>query len=57
MVGSSFIACRFSQNSPVRSMLILLSWKRSSIHEQLKWPPDPPLPLVLIVSPDDTLSH
>ena len=47
----------FSQNLPVRSVLILLPWKRPSIHKQVKWPLDLPLMPVVIVSPDDTLSQ
>jgi hypothetical protein len=47
----------FSQNLPVRSVLILLPWQHPSIHKQLKWPLDLPLTPLVIVSPDDTLSQ
>jgi hypothetical protein len=47
----------FSQHFPVRSVPILLLWKRPSIHKQVKWPLDLPLMPPVIVSPDDTLSQ
>jgi hypothetical protein len=47
----------FSQNFPVHSVPVLLTWKRPSIHKQVKWPLDLPLMPPLIVSPDDALSQ
>jgi hypothetical protein len=47
----------FSQNFPVQSLPILLPWKQPSIHKQLKWPLDLPLMPLVIVSPNDALSH
>jgi hypothetical protein len=48
---------RFSQNLPVRSVLILLPWKHPSINKQLEWPLDLPLTPLVIVSSNDTLSQ
>jgi|GEM_PF-5251800 len=47
----------FSQNLPVQSVLILLPWKHSSLHKQLKWSLDLPLMSLIIVAPNDTLSQ
>jgi hypothetical protein len=47
----------FSQNLLILSVLILLPWKRPSIHKQFKWPLDLPLMPLVIVSPNDTPSQ
>jgi hypothetical protein len=47
----------FSRDLPVESVPVLLTWKRPSIHKQLKWALDLPLMLLAIVSPDDALSQ
>ena len=51
------VRCRSARDLPVRSVPVLLPWKRPSIHEQLKRPLDLPLMPLVIVSPDDTLSQ
>jgi hypothetical protein len=47
----------FRQNVPVQSVLILRPGKPPAIHKQSKWPSDPPLMPLVIVSPYDTPSQ